>query len=245
MRSVVAALLLAIPMLAGCLSPLGGLGAVTPQDYLQSNTYTKWAIEVDTMQGKQPPNDLLGFVQGRLASVADKPDGIQFFSDATLPAESRTWSTKALVDYGNAHLDRKTSGTTVVTHLLFLAGHSDADDNNGKVLGVSIGTDLIIIFTDSVASSCSSVALPPCFDNKPIFRAVVTHEFGHALGLVNNGVAMVKDHEDASHKRHSSNQDSVMYWAVESSDILSILGNGPPTDFDADDRADLHAAGGK
>jgi hypothetical protein len=71
---------------------------------------------------------------------------------------------------------------------------------------------------------------------------VVTHEFGHALGLVNNGALMVNAHEDGSHAGHSGNRNSVMYWAVESSNGLPLFGsNAPPTDFDDNDRADLRA----
>ena len=40
---------------------------------------------------------------------------------------------------------------------------------------------------------------------------------------------------------HSSNQNSVMYCAVESNQVAILFNNGPPQDFDANDKADLKA----
>jgi hypothetical protein len=79
-------------------------------------------------------------------------------------------------------------------------------------------------------------------------RSTLLHESGHAIGLVDNGLAMVRPHEDAQNKGHSSDARSVMYWKVDSLQGLRdyILQDGSiPDVFDADDRADLHAGGGR
>ena len=47
------------------------------------------------------------------------------------------------------------------------------------------------------------------------------------------------DHEDKDHPGHSNNEDSVMYWAVESSDIGNIISGDLPDEFDQDDKNDL------
>jgi hypothetical protein len=68
---------------------------------------------------------------------------------------------------------------------------------------------------------------------------VVTHEVGHLLGLVD--LVLHTGRQDPEHPGHSRNQQSVMFWAVESSLITDVLTGGPPTNFDDDDRADLAA----
>jgi hypothetical protein len=75
----------------------------------------------------------------------------------------------------------------------------------------------------------------------------MTHEVGHILGLVNNGIPMQKAREDPDHRGHSSNPRSVMYWKVETGNIIDFLRNGNriPNEFDEDDKADMRAAGGK
>jgi hypothetical protein len=70
---------------------------------------------------------------------------------------------------------------------------------------------------------------------------VATHELGHLLGLVD--LVLDTGREDPEHPGHSRSRDSVMFWAVESDLIGSLLGGGPPTVFDAADRADLVAIG--
>jgi hypothetical protein len=243
-----AALFVVLASLPGCINQLIG-GGVEPRDYVSDGTYRHWVIEVDSSAGAQPDSALLGFVKGRLDSVAHK-DSIEFRNDETLAGGDRAWSDGDLESLAAQHQGVKTGGDQVATHLLFLTGHSSHDDGNAKVLGITFGHDLIAIFSDSVKGSCASaIPLFPC-DPTPYFRAVLIHEFGHALGLVNNGIPMVHNHEASSCNgapdyHHSANQGSVMYCQVETSAIVPLFGNNPPTDFDSDDKADLCNAGGR
>ena len=68
-------------------------------------------------------------------------------------------------------------------------------------------------------------------------RAVVTHEMGHLLGLVD--LVLDDKRGDPAHPGHSTNRGSVMFWAVETSLVGQVLGGPPPVDFDSDDVADL------
>lgn len=47
------------------------------------------------------------------------------------------------------------------------------------------------------------------------------HEIGHVLGLVNNGVEMVSDHEDPEHPNHTLDPECLMHWSYESSAVVS------------------------
>ena len=46
-------------------------------------------------------------------------------------------------------------------------------------------------------------------------QATLVHEFGHVMGLVDNGIPMVSDHLDPDHPRHCTNEECVMYWQNE------------------------------
>ena len=251
MRSVALAVLCLAVATSGCLgSGGGGLfggGGPGPKDYVSDDRYTKWVIEVDIIQGQEPPAGVLDFVKSRLASVVSKPDGIEVRIDETLQPRGGTWSQKDLLDYSDAHFQTATSGKTAAIHLLFVDGTYEQGDVLGATFsresssGKVVSTGPVIIFSESIEGGCLALCLT---GTGPAFRAVVTHEFGHAIGLVNNGVPMQRDHEDEAHPGHSSNSGSVMYWEVETTGIFNLAG-GPPTDFDADDRADLCAAGGR
>lgn len=243
--ATVALLLLLLPALSGCFD-LGGVG---PRDYVSGSRYTKWVVEVDYATGKQPSTDLLTFLEGRLEAVVNKPDGVEFRLGESLSDSNRRWGFGELQSYAASHAGMRTEGSTVVLHLLFVKGSTEQDSGDSKVLGVAFGAGPIAIFSDSIDGLCAGILLNCNTAN--FYRSVVLHEFGHAMGLVNNGIPMVTHHEasscgDESDSGHSTNQNSVMFCAVENStDILGLFGNAPPTTFDEQDRADLKAAGGK
>jgi hypothetical protein len=247
---VVACIAVAV-LLAGCLDWTARRTA--PQDFL-TDDYAHWVIEVDYSTGARPRDTLLRFVDDSLTPLVNK-ESVEFRLDDALDAGSDppTWEDSDLRAFAAQHKDEEGTRDTVTTHLLFLSGNSAHDDGDSRVLGVTFGHDLIVIFSDSVEAACQTgvPGLPSLgCSTEPYFRAVTMHEFGHLLGLVNNGVPMVRNHEAAScgnspDSNHSTNEASVMYCQVETSSIVAIFGSNPPTQFDRDDKDDLRAAGGR
>lgn len=246
MRALAALALLPLA-LAGCLQGLIGGGEPSPADYVSDRTYKTWVVEVDHSSGATPDQGLLDFVKGRLNGVVKK-DSITFQMDETLATDAgKAWSDADVQALGAQHANLQTGGTQVVTHLLFLTGHSADDSGNSRVLGITFGHGLIAIFSDSVSASCQAALPLFACDPTPYFRSVLVHEFGHAIGLVNNGAPMQSPHEASTcnnhpDQHHSTNQGSVMFCNVESSLAFGLFGSGgPPNDFDDNDRADLRA----
>lgn len=247
--------------LPGCLKDIvPGVGdeQANPHDFLSASEYTKWVVEIDAADGQLAPGEALATLRNRLEGVVNKPDGIEFRSSETLPARGGTWSDKDLLQLSDAHRDVDTGGQTAALHLLFVDGSYEQQG----VLGVTytskrsdgsvVASGPIVIFSESIREACAPVVLvSPCVDINSYWAAVLVHEFGHALGLVNNGVPMQRNHEatecnGSPDKGHSSNTASVMHCDVEQVNITNAFGGGgPPTSFDADDKADLCAAGGK
>jgi hypothetical protein len=241
---------------SGCLGSGGGLfgDQPGPRDFVSSADYTKWVIEVDFVQGQAPPAGVLDFVKGRLAAVVDKPDGIEVRIDETLPTRGGTWTQNDLLDLSDAHFQADTSGKTAAIHLLFVDGSYDqanvlgATFSRESATGQVVSTGPIVIFSQAIRDGCGPICLS---GTTPAFRSVIVHEFGHAIGLVDNGIAMVRPHEASTcgnpprpDEGHSSNSESVMNCDVETSGIFN-LANEPPTEFDSNDKADLCAAGGR
>lgn len=239
-----AVLLALVPLLSGCLFNAGS--GTEPEDFLTDGTYKEWVLEVDAVTGHRPPTALFSALTSKLTPLVHKDD-VRFQVDDTLQpgqAGDGGWSSDELRSLNRQHQDLETEGARVVTHVMFLDGRHEA----GGVLGVAFGHDFVAIFSQEVQDVCTNALLCPGVQD--ILEAVTTHELGHILGLVDNGVPMVEDHEaetcqDRPDEGHSTNTRSVMYCQVETVSILSILGDGPPTNFDGQDRADLRAAGGR
>ncbi len=262
-RTAVAILLIAATLLPGCLGSgsglFGGDDEVDPLDYLRDSKFTTWHIEVDHTPDQEPRPSALTLLEDRLRSIANK-DRITIAVDGTLPSKT-TWTTDDLVALQKANQDKQTSGKTVVTYVAYVDGKLRVDNEDRTVLGLTIGHDFVVIFKEQTEAACSITAgakdprdvtgpldLLPCYGGEErIEQAVLMHEFGHAMGLVNRGIPMVKDHEGkgADQQRHSNNPDSVMYWALDSAGTLDEFTSQIPLHFDADDKADVCAAGGR
>jgi hypothetical protein len=73
------------------------------------------------------------------------------------------------------------------------------------------------------------------------------HEFGHAVGLVDNGIPMVEPHGDQQHRGHCNDDECVMFWLNEGASDLrkyveDYVADGDAVLFDDACLADTRAA---
>lgn len=114
-----------------------------------------------------------------------------------------------------AHRDQIDDATTETYWVVFLGGqYTDATGPQANVLGVSLGngTNVIAMFKDAIRST-NSVVQPNT--SRYVEQTTLIHEIGHAIGLVDNGIAAVTTHRDATHGPHCDDRDCVMYWLNE------------------------------
>ncbi|MBT4066322.1 MAG: hypothetical protein HOE76_03805 [Euryarchaeota archaeon] len=174
----------------------------------------------------------MDLVKSRLQEVCDKPGGITIKAEETNFAIDTAWTSDDVRDARWKHGGDAMGSNTLHWYFLFPAGtHSDE-----SVLGVAVDASTVAIFKDSVDEAEGLFGRP---SNEEVERAVTIHETGHLLGLVNLVYNSPIDHEDSSHKGHSNNDNSVMYWAIESSDVGNFITGNLPDEFDDDDKADL------
>ena len=184
-------------------------------------------IEVLHHSGAAPQSRSVDHVVSSLQSASGKP--VSKGGPVVIPGEGRAYSVDQLRDLADAHMKTREPDTRGVLHFMYLHGTFNGDDG---VLGLAIRGDTVVIFVDQVASAASPVA-----SRSTIEDAVSQHELGHVLGLVD--LVLSTGRGDKEHPGHSTNEQSVMYWAVESDLISQALGGPPPVDFDDADRADL------
>lgn len=243
-RTVVAVALLAAGM-AGCLQnldPSAGPGDWA-REFLQPDSYRELVFEVDYVSGQRPSSSAMDLLEQRAEEHLRKPDGVRVQVDDALSVSQDRWTTQEIRDLEADHRDRTKSGSTAVMYVVYLDG--EYAGGSGAV-GLAYAAASFAIFDERLEQAASnSVVVSPA----ALERAVVVHEMGHNLGLVDNGIPMAcGDHEDPDHPKHSDNDDSVMFWAVETNPVDNFVqrfNTAPPTEFDSDDRCDMENAGGK
>jgi hypothetical protein len=257
---VLVAIVLLVPAFAGCINLDGGFGNIsvcpgqaTAAKIIQDSPCTEWVIEIDFVTGHGPNAQALVMLKDRMSELVNK-EAIRIVTDETNLPGRDTWTDAAVRDLEESTRDQSSTSNTVVTHLLYL----DGEFENPGVAGFAVGSQFAVIFNEKLRSASQDDQALDLIGTTHLEmeQAVLIHEFGHVLGLVNGQTPQQSQHEASTcdtgngpkaDQRHSINRNSVMYCAVESTDALTgIFGDSaPPNDFDREDRADICAAGGR
>lgn len=208
-------------------------------DFLRDTTFTHLLVEIDFIQGKDANNSALNLLITRLNERCRKSN-ITLLIDDTIPSQNiNTWRVSDLQSVEGQFRDHYSNANTTVLYFLYVNGGSEFDNGNSRVLGISYNGSALGMFRDNMDSSAT-----PLLSTAAVEQAVIVHEAGHALGLVNNGIAMVNPHQDSANGAHDVDNNCVMHFSIESDAISQILG-AVPNQFDSQCIADMQAAGGK
>lgn len=223
-------------------SPFEVNNSVFPGDFLSDKKYTQLVIEAVYVEGYQPSetalNSLVSFLNQRL----NKPAGITVVQ-RSIPSPGRSTIDVDLIrEIEKANRQRVTSGNQLTAWLFFVDGEYSKSTSSSKVLGVAYGSSSVAVFEKTVNDFTGGLNEPSAAS---LETTILNHEFGHVLGLVNNGTSMVSPHQDTGNSAHCSDTECLMYYKAETDVIVGdILGGGVP-ELDANCIADLKAAGGK
>jgi hypothetical protein len=185
---------------------------------------------VDAVDGWGPYDGTGSQLTAGLEDLLAKPDGIEVVMDGTIESrgEDHAWTRDELRTLADQHFDMDVPEGTIKMHVLFVDGHDAQDDEDGKTLGLAWGHTHMALFKRSIEQSCSSGPFGGIARQRLCRKAeqsIWTHEVGHTIGLVDNGLPMVMDHRDPDHGRHDRNDECVMYWAYEREGVFQTLRN--------------------
>jgi hypothetical protein len=186
------------------------------------------------VKGSEPTTYALDTLRERLEAVVDKPGGIDLLETETI-ADGKTSRTQSdLIEMEKRNRDHYSSKDVMILYVLYVNGSFAGDD---EALGVAYESSAFAVFAEKIREAAATPLVPAI----AIEEAVIVHEMGHVLALVNIGYTSPRKHEDPQHEHHSNNSESVMYWAIDNVGIAGLLQGrpSPPTRFDADDLADL------
>jgi hypothetical protein len=261
-RAIVPILLLVLA--AGCVFP--GLVRQEPPRYyaevVGGAPWTDLVVEIDYAPGHAPSEAATTHLVDTLRNVTGKTSVILDQAQTLNDTPGKPWTAQELLSLEKATRRHAHQAPTALLHILYPSGNFNNSDASGvTIAGRSLGP--AAVFLDKLrGSTCTPgvgpvprIGLPidqPQQALDALERSTLLHESGHAIGLVDNGLPMVREHEDKTNDPakggHSSNPRSVMYWQIDTCEGLrqALLQDGTvPDAFDNDDRADLRAASGR
>ena len=178
---------------------------------------------------KRQDSDAINLLKTRIEEVTDKSS--ISVSQNSFGSTDESYTLEEILAIEDTQRQRYKSGNTFIIHILYLNGEYQ---DNEQALGVAYKGSSFVLFKEKIDDASFLL-----ISDKDIEKSVIVHEFGHLLGLVNMGYQSPHDHEDPDHPHHSNNEESVMYWAIESQDIANQIDGEPPNNFDSYDLDDL------
>lgn len=126
-------------------------------------------------------------------------------------------STAEILELSSAHIDDDGDfdDKTARYHVLFVDRFfEEGGARRDNVLGVSIGDTRVVAMFKPVIGDGGALLIGDGVD-RFVEQTTMVHELGHALGLVNNGIEMRRDHQDEENGAHCENDACVMIFLNE------------------------------
>jgi len=207
-------------------------------DLLASSSFGKLVVQIQYMPGMQLQSQSIANLTNFLSSYLNKPAGVEITQQ---PIASAGKATMGLSDIANFESQNRTGFNTagqIVVYVLI----TDANYESVNVLGIAYRNTSAALMGKTIQSNSGGLGQA---SRVKLETAVLEHEFGHLLGLVDNGSAMQSSHKDATNGAHCNNSSCLMYYQTESTDFLGFLITGSIPVLDANCVNDLKANGGK
>lgn len=216
---------------------------VSSNHFLSSENYDRLIIEIQYVAGYKPPQKAIDHLEKFLNDRLNKPNGITFITSEVEAGGHSSYSATTIKTIEDKYRSQYNNGTTLTAYFFFADAGYEQDTDNSKVLGIAYRNTSMAIFQKTIKEYSGGLTQP---SETLLTSTVMNHEFGHILGLVNNGTPMESAHQDTSHGKHCDVKGCLMYWTTETNQIVDhLLGMSSPPGLDASCIADLKANGGK
>lgn len=207
------------------------------KDLLTATPYSLLQVQIDYMPGNQPDDKSIDGLTIFLKSLINKPGGIQVTTKEIAPSGKTTLSVTDIVSIEKKNRSIFTGGTAIGVHILI----TDADYNLNDILATSYWNTSICIFGKKLNENSGGSGQ---VSRTTLLTTIFEHEFGHLMGLVNQGSPMQVNHRDPDNGAHCNNPDCLMFYDIES---INAGGNNLTAIpmLDENCKNDLRANGGK
>ncbi len=211
---------------------------------LSEQEYDQLKVEIQYVKGYKPTQRALDSFKSFLNANVHKSNGIAFKkTKISNPGDDNKYDVSEIIDIEDQNRSVYNEGSEIGVYFLFVNGKNKGDSDNEKTLGIAYRNTSMVIFEETIQGLSDDIDEP---ERHKLERAVINHEMGHNLGLVDNGSPMQTDHRDKDKGSHCDNDNCLMHWTVKTGDVVDKIltgGNIPKLDQNCQD--DLEANGGK
>lgn len=212
-------------------------------DLLSDKKFKSMVIEVVYVAGFEPSSAAINNFVNFLTARTYKPNGISVIKRSIPSPGNSPYTNEEIVSIEDANRTKYNTSDQIAVWAFFADGKSSKDTDTSVILGTAYRNTSFVIYEQTIQNLSDS----PFEPNRSLLETtVITHEFGHILGLTNLGTALQSNHEDAAHPKHCIEKTCLMYWSSETGGgISNMVSSGAAPQLDAQCIADLRANGGK
>ncbi|MFV5695391.1 membrane metalloprotease [Flavobacterium sp. LB3P122] len=212
-------------------------------DLLSDKKFKSMVIEVVYVAGFEPSSTAINNFVNFLTARTYKPNGINVIKRSIPSPGNSPYTNEEIVSIEDAKRTKYNTSDQIAVWAFFADGKSSKDTDTSVILGTAYRNTSFVIYEQTIQGLSDSPFKP----NRSVLETtVITHEFGHILGLTNLGTALQSNHEDIEHPKHCIEKTCLMYWSSETGGgISNMVSGGSAPQLDAQCIADLRANGGK
>jgi hypothetical protein len=186
--------------------------------FLQDEIYTSLLVEIQYMHGYRPTDSALNQLKTFLKEHLIKNE-IIILDPVEIPSGNQDrYSASDVRNIEQESRQNFTEGSTLASYNLFL----DGEYTNENVLGISYYNTSNAYFGKRIHEVAGTPPLNP--SRASVEATVMRHEYGHLIGLVDNGTEMIEDHRENG--PHCSEDSCVMYFAMSRGNLFANIFDG-------------------
>lgn len=212
-------------------------------DLLSDKKFKSMIVEVVYVAGFEPSSAAINNFVNFLTARTYKPNGINIIKRSIPAPGNSPYTNEEIVVIEDINRTKYNTSDQIAIWAFFADGKSSKDTDTSVILGTAYRNTSFVIFEQTIQSLSDTPFKP----NRSLLETtIITHEFGHILGLTNLGTALQSNHEDAAHPKHCIEKTCLMYWSAETGGgISNMVSGGTAPQLDSQCIADLRANGGK
>ena len=207
-------------------------------ELLADSIFKALVVEIQYVAAFKPDDATVNHLRTFLETYLNKPKGVQIVLNEIPAMTHKALSMDQVAAEEKKRRTRFVSHDTTALYVLF----TDGVHPGNKILGMAYRNTSAVVYGKAIRKYSS---MKGRLTHHELETAVLLHEIGHLLGLINKGSAPQSSHVDPDFPDHCNNRKCLMYHSVETRSLSSTLLTGHIPILDEHCIEDLVANGGK